>query len=100
MAFRPCGWRASPATGRPPTSPGSGDGSLGRARRPIMPYYLLQASYSRTGWAALVQNPHDRVAAVQTAAARLGGTLQGMYMSFGEYDVVAIYRMPDDMSAA
>lgn len=65
-----------------------------------MPYYLHQAAYDSDGWAALVANPHDRVAAVRATVEGLGGTLEGMWLAFGDVDVVAIFRMPDDVSAA
>jgi uncharacterized protein with GYD domain len=62
--------------------------------------YLLQAAYSADGWAALVANPHDRSEALRTSVQALGGTLTGMWLAFGEADVVAVFQMPDDVSAA
>jgi len=65
-----------------------------------MRYYLLQASYGGTGWAALVDNPHDRAEALRDSVQTLGGTLTGMWLAFGETDVVAILHMPDEIAAA
>ncbi len=65
-----------------------------------MPHYLLQAAYSPEAWAAQIKNPKDRHEAVRPVAERLGGTLQDTWLSFGEYDVVAIVEMPDNVSAA
>jgi uncharacterized protein with GYD domain len=31
---------------------------------------------------------------------KLGGTIGPLYLSFGDYDVVGIYEMPDNVSAA
>lgn len=63
-------------------------------------YYLLQASYTSEGWAALVRNPQDRGQAVRPVVERLGGRIENTWLAFGEYDVVAICQMPDNVTAA
>jgi uncharacterized protein with GYD domain len=65
-----------------------------------MPLYLLQVAYNNDGWAALVKNPHDRSEAVRPAIEQLGGRIESFYYAFGESDVVAVVRMPDNVSAA
>jgi uncharacterized protein with GYD domain len=65
-----------------------------------MRYYMLQATYDAAGWAALVDHPHDRTEALRVSVQALGGTLVGMWLAFGESDVVAILQMPDDVAAA
>lgn len=65
-----------------------------------MAYYLLQVTYTPETWTALVRNPQDRVKAVRPVVERLGGTMEGAWLSFGEYDVVVILKMPDNVSAA
>jgi uncharacterized protein with GYD domain len=66
-----------------------------------MPLFLAQVSYTAEAWAALVRNPHDRLnAVVQPLMEQLGGTAVGAWFSFGEYDVVVIYEVPDNVSAA
>ncbi len=62
--------------------------------------YLLQATYSAGAWAALLKNPHDRTEAVRAAVQALGGTLTGMWLAFGDTDVVAVLQMPDEVAAA
>jgi uncharacterized protein with GYD domain len=62
--------------------------------------YLLQATYSADSWAALVANPHDRTEAVRAAVQALGGTLTGIWLAFGDTDVVAVLQMPDEVAAA
>ncbi len=64
-----------------------------------MPHYLLQAAYTADAMAAMVKNPQDRIAAITPAIQALGGKVWGWH-SFGEYDVVAICEMPDNVSAA
>ncbi len=65
-----------------------------------MAYYLLQATYTPEAWATMVKNPQNRIEAARAAVERLGGTIQGAWLAFGEYDVVAIFQVPDNVSAA
>jgi uncharacterized protein with GYD domain len=65
-----------------------------------MPHYLHQVAYSREGWEALVKQPQDRVEAVRPAIERLGGKIKSAWFAFGDYDVVVISEMPDNISAA
>src|ERR1700733_6714406 len=65
-----------------------------------MPHYLHQVSYSREGWQALIAQPQDRIAAVTEAIEKLGGRVKDSYFAFGDYDVVVITEMPDNVSAA
>ena len=64
-----------------------------------MPFYLIQASYASQATAAMIKNPQDRAAAVRPMIERMGGKLHGLWLSFGEYDVVAITELPDNVSA-
>ncbi len=65
-----------------------------------MPFYLVQASYSSQATAAMIKNPQDRAAATRPVFERMGGKLHGLWLAFGEYDVVAIAEVPDNVSAA
>ena len=65
-----------------------------------MAHYLVQVAYTHEAWASMVKNPQDRIAAVAPAVERLGGKIVGGWLSFGDYDVVAICDMPDSVSAA
>jgi uncharacterized protein with GYD domain len=65
-----------------------------------MAHYLFQAAYTSDAWAALVSHPHNRVDVIRPVIERLGGHLACAYFAFGEYDVVGIMEMPDDVSAA
>jgi uncharacterized protein with GYD domain len=65
-----------------------------------MPSYLVQVSYSSDALAALVSKPHDRSEVVKKTVKRLGGKLTGVWLSFGEYDLVMTVEMPDNVSAA
>lgn len=65
-----------------------------------MPSYLVQVAYTAEAWANLVRAPQNRVEAVQPVVERLGGRVEGAWMSFGEYDAVLVIQMPDNVTAA
>lgn len=65
-----------------------------------MAQFLVQVAYSPEAWASLVENPQNRIPAVSAVAKKLGGKLTQGWLSFGEYDTVAILEMPDNISAA
>jgi uncharacterized protein with GYD domain len=65
-----------------------------------MPHYLHQVSYSREGWQALIAQPQDRVEAVRQSIEKLGGRIKTAYFAFGDYDIVMITEMPDNVTAA
>lgn len=65
-----------------------------------MPCYLVQASYSTQATAAMIKNPQDRAAAVRPMIERMGGKLVGLWLAFGEFDIVAVVEVPDNVSAA
>jgi uncharacterized protein with GYD domain len=65
-----------------------------------MPSYLFQVSYSAPAWAAMIQKPQDRVKAVRKAVEKLGGKVGAFWMTFGDYDLVGVLKMPDNTSAA
>lgn len=65
-----------------------------------MPHYLQQVAYSREGWEAVVANPQNRIEAVRPAVEKLGGKIEAAWFSFGDYDIVVITEMPDNVSAA
>lgn len=65
-----------------------------------MPYYLLEAAYTPEAWATMVKAPQNRLEKVRPAIEKLGGTIECGFLAFGEYDVVLIVKMPDNVSAA
>lgn len=65
-----------------------------------MSNYLIQASYSTSATAAMVKNPQDRATIVRAMIEKAGGKLHSFWLAFGEYDVVAIAEMPDNVGAA
>ena len=62
--------------------------------------YLFQTSYTPDGWAAQLKNPQNRIDAIRPSIERLGGSIEHAFYAFGEYDIVAIIDMPDNVNAA
>jgi uncharacterized protein with GYD domain len=65
-----------------------------------VPHYLLQASYNPEAWSALARKPEDRTEAIKPLVERLGGKVLSGYLSFGDYDIIAIVEMPSSVSVA
>src|SRR5262249_46004320 len=65
-----------------------------------MATYLLQVAYTPEALATLSKKPQNRTEVIRPVIERLGGRLEGTWFSFGEYDVVSIIQMPDNVSAA
>lgn len=65
-----------------------------------MASYLFQVAYSPEAWAAMIKHPQDRAEAVRSSIEKLGGKVVGFYLAFGDYDVVGIIEMPDNVAAS
>ena len=65
-----------------------------------MPHYLYQVAYTPEAWAGMAKKPQDRARAIRPIVKQLKGKLASFYLSFGEYDLVAIAEFPDNESAA
>ena len=51
-----------------------------------MGYYLLQSGYTADAWKKLVEKPEDRTKKIRPVIETLGGTLEGDWFAFGDYD--------------
>ena len=65
-----------------------------------MPYYMLQATYEPDAWKAMVEKPQNRLDVIRPVVEKLGGKVEGGWVAFGEYDVLLICQMPNNVSAA
>ena len=63
-----------------------------------MALYMIQVAYSQDGWAALIKNPQDRLKQLQPVVKKLGGKVLQGWFCFGEYDLISILEMPDNVS--
>ncbi len=64
-----------------------------------MPLYMSQVSCTSEAWAAMTQNPEDRSEVFGRLTEAMGGRLLSWYYSFGEYDVVVTYEVPEESTA-
>ena len=65
-----------------------------------MASFLVQVSYTPEALSALMAKPQNRMAVVKRTIGNLGGTFGGAWMSFGDYDLVMLLEMPNNVSAA
>ena len=63
-----------------------------------MPHYLLQGSYSAQGVSGLISSPEDRSGAIRSLVEGVGGKMECLYYCFGDYDVFAIFELPDNVA--
>ena len=63
-----------------------------------MPYYMLQAAYTPEAWAGMVKHPQNRLDAVRPVIEKLGGTIERGWLAFGEYDIVLVCQLPNNVS--
>ncbi|MGD1075965.1 MAG: GYD domain-containing protein [Thermodesulfovibrionales bacterium] len=62
--------------------------------------YLVQASYTAEACSAMIKNPQNRAEMVRQVLKKLGGRLEGFWFAFGDYDLAAIFEIPDNVTAA
>ena len=65
-----------------------------------MPSYLFQVSYTAAAWAAMIKHPQDRAEVVRKSVEKLGGKVEAFWLAFGDYDIIGVFEMPDNASAA
>jgi uncharacterized protein with GYD domain len=71
-----------------------------RAEEVRMAHYLLQAAYTNESWGAQIREPKSVVDRLRPAVDKVGGRIETIYYSFGEYDVLVICELPNDEAAA
>ncbi len=65
-----------------------------------VPSYLIQVAYTPDAWAAMVNQPQNRLEAVRPVVEKLGGRFEHAWLAFGEYDIVGVVEMPENTDAA
>lgn len=65
-----------------------------------MPRFLYQLAYTSDNWATQMKDPQNRIEKVRGSVEQLGGKIVDAYYAFGEYDIIVILDMPDNVSAA
>ena len=64
-----------------------------------MSTYLGLVNYTQDGIAAIKDSP-KRLSVVKRLAKNMGGKVKQFYLTIGDYDLVVIYEMPDEATAA
>jgi uncharacterized protein with GYD domain len=64
-----------------------------------MPTYISMLRYTQQGISA-IKNAPARIDAAKEAYRKAGGELKAIYLTFGQYDLVAIAEMPNDEAVA
>ena len=67
--------------------------------RNAVPTYVMLANWTDPGAQKVKESPR-RVDTARKALADMGGEFKALYMTMGEYDLVAVYEAPDDAVAA
>ena len=65
-----------------------------------MPFYLIQAAYSGTAAAHMVEHPQHREEALRKTCEALGGKMHQFFYSFGNYDAIVLAELPGNKAAA
>jgi uncharacterized protein with GYD domain len=65
-----------------------------------MPQFLTQVSYTDQAWQALISYPQNRLEALRPVLENLGGRIVNAWFAFGDYDLVLITELPNNVSAA
>jgi uncharacterized protein with GYD domain len=64
-----------------------------------VPTYIMLANWTDQG-ARQVRDSPKRVDSAKKTLAEMGGEFKSLYMTMGDYDLVAVYEAPDDAVAA
>jgi len=65
-----------------------------------MSLYMYQAGYTPESIARLIEDPEDRIKTVRKAFEDMGAEIVAGGYPIGEYDVLFVYKAPDDATAA
>lgn len=65
-----------------------------------MPTYITQGRYTRDAIKGMIVKPEDRADQVARLISKIGGRLIAYYVTFGDYDFMAIAEAPNDIQMA
>lgn len=65
-----------------------------------MPMYLARVKLSKEFMNAVVDRPEDRITTTTKLLKGIGGRLHNYFFAFGEYDIILLFDLPDNVSAA
>jgi uncharacterized protein with GYD domain len=61
--------------------------------------YLFQVSYTSEAWQTLIKHPENRAETVRPAIQKMGGDISISWVCSGDYDLVVIMHLPDEVTA-
>lgn len=64
-----------------------------------MPTYITLLNYTEQGISTVESSP-NRIDAAEELVEEMGGEFKSFYLTFGQYDGVAVVEFPDDETAA
>ena len=64
-----------------------------------MPTYIMLANWTDQGAQKVKESPR-RLETAKRALVDMGGEFKAVYMTMGEYDLIAVYEAPDDAVVA
>ena len=64
-----------------------------------MPLYMTQVSYTPEAMAKMISSTDSRSSKVAKHIEQVGGKMVCFYFTFGDYDAVGIFDIPDGVSA-
>lgn len=64
-----------------------------------MSTYISLINYTQDGITAIKDSP-KRLSVVKRLAKKMGGKVKHFYLTIGDYDLVVVYEMPDQATAA
>ncbi|MDP2411860.1 MAG: GYD domain-containing protein [Pseudolabrys sp.] len=65
-----------------------------------MPIFITQGRYTRDAIKGMIIRPEDRADSVARMLSKVGGRLIGYYLTFGDYDFLAICEAPSETQMA
>lgn len=65
-----------------------------------MATYIIQGRYTREAIKGMILRPEDRADSISRLMGKAGGRLTGYYLTFGEYDFLAIVEAPGETQMA
>jgi uncharacterized protein with GYD domain len=65
-----------------------------------MALYLIRLKQSPETFQRMIDQPEDRRPIAEALAKAAGGKIHGYWYAFGEYDIVVLAELPDNVAAA
>jgi uncharacterized protein with GYD domain len=61
--------------------------------------YLFQVAYTSEAWQTLIKRPENRAETIRPVIQKMGGDISASWVCGGDFDLVVIMRLPDEVAA-